>query len=274
MSTSRQSDPAALSVRSLALRLPPGMRIEEHAHAWPQLVFAERGALAVAAADRHWVVPPSRALWVPAGLPHEVETLGEVWLRTLYLALPSASGPGEALCVLDVSPLLRELILETVRLDALEEANPVHGHLAALIADQLGKAMKLKLDLPLPKDARARRVADRARADLRHTVTLAELAADCGASARTIERLFQAETRLSFGQWRQQARLQHALRRLAESAEVATVAGECGYESVSAFVSMFRQALGVTPGQYLRSASGRWPVASDATVSARPEGIS
>lgn len=254
MSTTRQPGSPALLVRSLALGLPAGMCLDEHAHGWPQLVFAERGALAVGVPDRHWVVPPSRALWVPAETPHHVETLGDVSMRTLYLAPSAAPGPGRDICVLDVSPLLRELILEAARVGALEAGNAVHHHLAALIADQLTRATRLKLELPLPTDARARRVAARARVDLRHAVTLAELAADCGASARTVERLFLAETNLSFGQWRQQARLQHALRRLAESAEVAVVAAECGYESVSAFVSMFRQAVGVTPGQYLRRA--------------------
>lgn len=257
-------------MRSLALRFPPGMRLAEHAHSWPQLVFAERGALAVSVADRLWVVPPSRALWVPADTRHEVDTLGDVWLRTLYVAPACVPPVEDGLCVLDVSPLLRELILEAVRIGALEAGNVLHGHLAGLIAAQVGSAARLKLDLPLPTDSRARRVADRARAELRHAATLAELASGCGASPRTIERLFLAETNLSFGQWRQQARLQHALRRLTESVDVASVAGECGYESVSAFVSMFRQAVGVTPGQYQRRATIRPGAAS----TANPEGES
>ncbi|MDX2217466.1 MAG: helix-turn-helix transcriptional regulator [Burkholderiales bacterium] len=254
MSTTRQPDSSVLLMRSLALTLPVGMRLDGHAHAWPQLVFAARGALAVAVTDRQWVVPPTRALWVPAHAVHEVEALGDVSLRTLYLASSKTSPAGQGICVLDVSPLLRELILEVTRIGSLEQDSAVHQHLAGLIHDQLGRATRLRLELPLPRDPRARRVADLARADLRHSVTLSDLAADSGASARTIERLFHAETGLAFGQWRQQARLQHALRRLAESADVATAAAECGYESVSAFVSMFRQALGVTPGQYLRGA--------------------
>lgn len=246
-------------VRSLSLKLPRGMRLDEHAHAWPQLVFAERGALVVSVSDRQWVVPPNRMLWVPAGVQHRVETLGEVWMRTLYLspglATRAALAPDRGICVLEVRPLLRELILEASRSEVLEAGEPSHPHLAALIVDQLARATNLGLALPQPRDPRARRVAERARADLARIDTLAQLARDCGASARTIERLFVAETGLAFNQWRLQARLQHALRRLSESASVATVAGECGYASVSAFVSMFRHALGVTPGQYLREAS-------------------
>jgi AraC-like DNA-binding protein len=257
MSTSRHPTSPALLMRSLAARFPPGMQIDEHAHAWPQLVFAERGALAVSVTNRKWVVPPHRALWVPANSPHSVEMLGDVWMRTLYFAAHAEQGPGTDICVLDINPLLRELILEAARIGSLEMDNPLHGHLAALISDRLASAMKLQFDLPLPLDERARRVARRTCEALHRTDTLAELADGSGASARTLERLFQAETQLSFGQWRRQARLQHALRRLAESADVATVAAECGYESVSAFVSMFRQALGVTPGQYVRQANIR-----------------
>jgi AraC-like DNA-binding protein len=252
MSTFRQAGPDDLLMRTLALDLPPGMLLDEHAHALPQLVFAERGALAVSVADRLWVVPPCRALWVPAGTAHRVETLGAVSLRTLYPDLPDADVPGDAICVLDVSPLFRQLVLEAVRVGPLRQGIAMHRHLAGLFAHQLTAATRLRLDLPLPRDVRARRVADRVRRELGGAHTLAELADGSGASPRTLERLFLAETGLSFGQWRQQARLQHALRRLAESADVATVAGECGYESVSAFVSRFRQAIGVTPGRLLR----------------------
>lgn len=192
-------------------------------------------------------------------MQHGVETLGEVWMRTLYLspglAPRGALAPDSGICVLEGRPLLRELILEASRSEVLEAGEPSHPHLAALIVDQLARATHLGLALPMPRDSRARRVAERARADLARIDTLAQLARDCGASARTIERLFMAETGLAFNQWRLQARLQHALRRLSESASVATVARECGYASVGAFVSMFRLALGVTPGQYLREAS-------------------
>jgi AraC-like DNA-binding protein/mannose-6-phosphate isomerase-like protein (cupin superfamily) len=252
MSTIRHAAMPKLLLRTLALDLPAGMQLEEHAHPWPQLVFAARGALAVAVADRSWVVPAHRALWVPAGMPHRVETLGEVSLRTLYFAAGPYAGPGASMCVLAVPGLLRELILAAVRAGPLVADVAVHAHLAGLIAHEVSTATLLDLALPLPRDVRARRVADRMRADLREARTLAELAQGTGASPRTIERLFLAETQLSFGQWRQQARMLHALRRLAEAVEVATVAGECGYESVSAFVSRFRQAFGVTPGQFMR----------------------
>jgi AraC-like DNA-binding protein len=253
MSTIRQAAMPTLLMRTLALDLPAGMQVDEHAHPWSQLVFAARGALTVAVADRTWVVPAHRALWVPAGMPHRVETLGEVSLRTLYLASGPSAGPGAAICVLSVSGLLHQLILAAVRAGPLVADVAVHAHLAGLIAHEVSTATMLDLALPLPMDVRARRVADRVRADLRDSRTLAELAQGTGASPRTIERLFLAETRLSFGQWRQQARMQHALRRLAEAVDVATVAGECGYESVSAFVSRFRQAFGVTPGQFVRA---------------------
>lgn len=255
MSNIRQSYRAAepmLSVRSLALRLPAQHRIENHQHDWAQVVYAARGVMSVEVTDRQWVVPPHRSLWVPPGARHSIEMIGEVWMRTIYLRpdLVAAIAPGFR--VMDVSPLLRELILEVVRIGLLDETNELHEHLAALLIARLAEARELVLDLPLPRDPRALRVADALRRGLEQTVPLSVLAQGSGASTRTIERLFLQETGLSFGRWRQQARLQRAVCCLAEGKDVTTTALECGYESVSAFVAMFKQSLGTTPGQYLK----------------------
>ena len=251
----RHSSPPLLLARSLALRIAAGEHIEEHAHDWPQLVFAARGALMVKVSNRRWVVPTSRALWLPAGISHSLETLGQVWMRTLYLSPSHPPAAGIDICVLDVRPLLRELIFEVAGIGSLEAEDVVHRNLFGLINSTIAQAQQLSLALPMPIDARACKVAERAQTTLNRGASLAELAEGCGASVRTVERLFLAETGLSFGHWRQQARLQHALRRLAERVAVGQVAEECGYESVSAFVSMFRTALGTTPGQYARGIS-------------------
>ena len=95
------------------------------------------------------------------------------------------------------------------------------------------------------------------RATARHAATdapnmLHEVARGAGASTRTIERLFRDETGLSFGAWRQRARLARALQLLADDATVTQAAIAVGYESVSAFVAAFRRTVGITPGQYFR----------------------
>ncbi len=242
------------TVRSLALRLPDGHEIAEHAHAWAQVVFAQSGVLSVHAASMRWVVPPQRCLWVPPGVIHRIRCESEVHLRTVYIAPAAAASVGRPLEVVDVSPLVRELMLEVVRIGVLDDSLEDHRTLATLLLARLREASPLGLALTMPEDPRARAVASRVLSSLRpgheDTATLASLTRGAGVSTRTAERLFVVETGMSFGRWRQQARLQFAVRRLAEGAAVGTIALECGYESPSAFVSMFKQALGTTPGRY------------------------
>jgi AraC-like DNA-binding protein/quercetin dioxygenase-like cupin family protein len=265
MSTARQSRRVlpqtrlGQSIRSLSLRLADGYELPEHDHAWAQVVFAERGVLSVQATTMSWVVPPQRCLWVPPGVAHRVRCVSEVRMRTVYVSPKRAATVGKSVQVLDVSPLLRELILEVVRVGVLDDAIAAHRALALLLLTNLGDASPLGLSLKLPTDPRARAVAHRVCASLKagreDTATLARLTEGVGVSTRTAERLFADETGMSFGRWRQQARLQFAVRRLVEGVPVSTIALECGYESVSAFVNMFKRALGTTPGQYCSTRS-------------------
>ncbi len=206
--------------------------------------------MTVETSEGSWVVPAQRALWVPGGVEHEIEAAGAVSMRTLYLR-PDISPPALTRCrVVHVSPLLRELVLHVVSLGYLDEDVPPHARLVAVIVDQLTEIRQVPLELSLPSDPRARRVADRVRAEPASHAPLAELARGAGASPRTLERLFQTETGMSFGRWRQQVRLLHALRRLADGASVTTAALDVGYDSTSAFIAMFKRALGTTPGKY------------------------
>jgi len=239
-----------ITVRSLALRLPHGFRIDEHAHAWSQLVHAGSGVLTVLGEQGSWVVPPARAVWVPAGLRHAVETTGSARLRTLYLC-PDFAVRLPAICaVIHVSGLLRELILRIVEMGMLRSAVESHDRLAQLVLDEIRSTSEAPLRLPIPVDPRARLVAERVQAEPAAQVSLAQLTHGVGASARTIERVFVRETGMTFGRWRQQARLLHALRSLASGASVTTAGLDAGYESVSAFIAMFRKSLGTTPGRY------------------------
>lgn len=244
-------------MRSLALRLTAGARISDHDHPWHQVIFAVRGVMAVEATAKRWVVPPQRALWVPTGVAHGIEMIGETWMRTVYIRPGFGPAMDERIRVLEVGPLLRELLLEVVRIGMLGEGRSDERNLAAVLVAQITAASAFGIELPLPLDSRARAVADEVCRRPGASVPLASLASAAGAGPRTIERLFLNETGFSFGRWRQQARLQHALRRLAEGDGVTQVALQCGYESPSAFVLMFRRALGLTPGAYRRNSAGR-----------------
>jgi len=237
-------------VRSVGFGLSDRQVLEPHAHPWPQLVFASTGVLTVDAGARSWVVPTARALWVPAGLEHGLRATGSVRMRTLYLHPDRARELPLECAVVGVPPFLRELIHWIVDRGLLDAARPSHRHLADVLVDVLTELPPVPLALWTPRDERARRVADRVLAQPGRTQTLTELAAGSGASRRTLERTFQAETGMTFGRWRQQVRLFRALERLAEGRSVTDVALDVGYDSTSAFIAMFRRALGTTPRQY------------------------
>ena len=231
-----------------------GHVIKTHSHPWHQLVYASQGVMTVRTPEGAWVVPIHRGVWVPAGTRHSIEMSGAVSLRTLYL-LPRLSRalPDEPR-VIGISPLLRELILRIVELDSLNLRIPAHAHLVWLLLDHLHVMQSDAVHLPLPRDARAKRIAAMLQKQPSDTRSITELSKLAGASKRTVERLFKDETGLGFGKWRQQVRLGHALRLLAAGDPVTTVAMEVGYDSISAFISAFRMTFGKTPGQYFRSA--------------------
>ena len=231
-----------------------GHVIRTHSHPWHQLVYASRGVMTVRTPEGSWVVPTHRGVWVPAGVRHSIEMSGAVSLRTLYL-VPSLSRSFPDRCrAIAISPLLRELILRMVEIDSLSTRNPAHAHLIDVLMDQLQVMESEAVHLPLPRDARARRVVAMLQQNPADERALDHLSKSAGASKRTIERLFKSETGLGFGKWRQQMRLGHALRLLAAGQAVTTVALEVGYDSTSAFISAFRLTFGQTPGQYFRAA--------------------
>ncbi len=242
-------------IRTLAVGYPDGLRLPSHRHDWHQLVFAETGVVQVVADDRVWVVPPTRALWVPAGTPHALTMRGFVSLRTLYV--PDTEGdavrPG---AVIAVGPLLHALIVRCVEIGIVDaDADPAVGPLHALTRQELARAPTLPLELALPRDAAARRIAQRVLDDPADARSLAQLCRGSGASKRTLERRFVAETAMTFGIWRTAARLRAALPMLAAGRSVTDTALAVGYDSPSAFVAAFRRSMGVTPGAYARSAT-------------------
>jgi len=250
VSNAESDDEARFQIRSLALNCPPGYEVHPHSHEWHQLIYASRGAMSVNTADGSWVVPSKRAVWMPAKITHEIEMIGSVSMRTLYLK-PDLNGPLPKHChVIEVTPLLRELILHTIDIGMLDRNVPSQRRLIGIIVDQLSAVAAVPLKLPMPNDARALRIAEALRESPGDTTSLAHLSRKAGASKRTIERLFQAETEMSFGKWRQQMRLLHAVRLLALGESVTAAALEVGYDSTSAFIAAFKTVLGTTPGQY------------------------
>jgi AraC-like DNA-binding protein len=253
----RQTAPAPLLVRTLAVDYPSGTVLERHSHDWAQLVYASEGVMSVETDDGTWVVPSHRAVWIPAGIGHSIAMSGWVSMRTLYLTRRLIGSLPARCCVVAVSPLLRHLVVHVVTLGMLRRDVPEHRRLVAFLLDQLRTLPAVPLELPLPRESRALRVAVRLRESPAETIPVDRLAREAGASRRTLERIFQKETGMSLGRWRQQARLLHAMRLLARGEPVTSTALEVGYESVSAFIAAFSNTLGTTPGRYYRPAGER-----------------
>lgn len=231
---------------------PSGSSTGVHAHPRGQLLHAIEGVMIVRSGAGSWVVPPNRAVWLVAGLEHEVQMCGEVKIRTVFVDPAAASHlPGES-CVLAVSPLLRELIVAAVAIPTDYVPGSRDERLLLLLLDELKELDVLPLHLPMPRDSRLQAVC-RALSKRPDDATTAEQWADrLGIAAKTIHRLFAKETGMTFGQWRQQARLLFALERLARGDKIIDVALDSGYASQSAFTAMFRKHFGVPPGLFYR----------------------
>jgi AraC-like DNA-binding protein len=260
MSPSRHSEPQPAPRRDLpqdevdrplaafARDYAEGEGVPRHAHDRAQLLWATRGTMRIATDAAGFVVPPGHALWMPAREPHRVATEGGVAMRALFLrADAAAAGPGEA-TVLAVSPLLRELILAACAEPLEWDPAGRGGHLAALILDEIARAPALPFRVPEPRDPRLKRLAEALRRDPASPRRLEEWAEEAGASPRTLERLFVAETGMGFARWRQTLRLAEAASRLASGETPARAAAAVGYASAPAFGAAFRQAFGITPG--------------------------
>ena len=199
-----------------------------------------------------WVIPPQRAVWVPAGVEHETATVGQVAMRTIYVSPRVAREVLRECRAINVSPLLRELILRAATLSALYSRNGANRRLMQMILDEIRVSRMLPLHLPMPVDRRLLRVAHAVLKAPHENRSLEDWARRAGLSVRSLSRLFRSETALSFAQWRQQARLVSALDRLANGEAVGAVADSLGYSTPSNFIAMFRRAFGESPGRYFR----------------------
>ena len=239
-----------LVARALSTTYSTGYVLHPHAHASHQLLFASSGAMTVTGDRTSWMIPPQRAVVIPAGILHSIRMWGDVAMRSLYFPIdaPAPAFDRKECRVIAVSPLLRELILRVADLAALDSRAAAEARLMSVLMDELETARVEPLLLPLPADARAMKAADCVLKDPADAITATALARHCGLSTRTLERLFRAETGMPFGLWRQKARLLESVRVLVGGASVTDAALESGYASVSVYIAAFKQTFGCTPG--------------------------
>jgi len=241
-------------VVAYAYDYPPGTAIARHAHTRFQLIHATAGVMTVETDAGIWVVPPERALWMPPGQDHAIRTDGVLSMRTLFIAADAVPRLPPECRVVAVPPLVRELLLAALELPRLYDPDGADGRLIAVLLDRIADLPDAGLHLPLPHDGRLQPIVDAIVRDPGDRRTLADWARRCGASDRTLARLFVRETGMTFAAWRRRAALQRALAWLAEGRPVTAIAIDLGYDSTSSFIAMFKRALGATPGLYLTGA--------------------
>jgi len=259
-------------VRAKLLHLSMHTRVVPHHHDCAQLALSATGVVRMTMVDGSFSVPPSRALWIPAGVEHAVTVVEDAELLTLYLDQPrghvgpqvarALEAPWRQCRVLEVSPLLRALALEldvrpdpqgtrslTLSADELQREQ----RLSALLFDELRRARPVPLGIALPREKRLRALCEAVLDDPTRHTTLEAWARDAGASPRTVARLFRSELHTSFVQWRQQVLLARAVTLAARKLPMASIAAELGYASASAFSAMVRRSVGAPPSRFLVS---------------------
>lgn len=248
----REIDEGDWAVISSATDYPENWVIPEHSHNKHQLLYAIGGVMVVYSALRQWTVPPNRGFWMPCGQVHSLRCVGTLQMRSVFVRPDSFPNlPAEPKTV-TVSPLLSELIKASVSLKPPYAEDSRDARIMHLILDELAILPALPLSLPQPADPRLSPICLALQDEPSDASTVADWSARLGLDQTTIQRLFRKETGMTFGQWRQQARLLLALERIAVGQKIIDVAFELGYESPSAFTSMFKKQFGKTPSHFFK----------------------
>lgn len=251
-------------VRAKCRWLEADTQVKPHSHPWGQLAISSTGTIRLTVAQGTYIVPPSRALWVPPGMEHAVTMVEGADLRTMYFyqtdgrcgpdVEPQQEAAWRQCRVLNASALLRAVARELPTLpdDNLNLSEPDRArehHLSALLLDELRRASAVQLGVNLPQDKRLRLLCEAVLADPTRYVTLEDWARDTGASPRTVARLFKQELECTFTYWRQQVVLAHAVSLAARNWPIQRIAAELDY-SPSAFSAMVRRTVGMPPARF------------------------
>ena len=252
MSQKRRSvaDEAHWVVRTSAADLQAATVLATHTHEWHQLIYVSAGLMRVATEAGSWVAPASWAVWVPAGIRHEIHFVVDSAFRTAYFRPDWADAYPTGCTVVCVSALLRELILRTIHIGKLDRRHPLETAIAALMVSELQVSGARSLGLRQPTGKTMCHAATLMTSRDPRAATVSSLARAVGAGTRTFERQFFAETGMTPGRWRQHQAMLAGLESLAGGAAVKSVAEQAGYRTASAFIAAFRKIFGATPGNY------------------------
>ncbi|RKP49775.1 AraC family transcriptional regulator [Pararobbsia silviterrae] len=241
-----------MPVAVLAADYPSGAWVAPHTHRRAQLLYAIEGVMLIEAQTGRWVVPPTRAVWLDAGLEHTVRMSGNVKMRTVFVEPGTVDHLPSSSCVVEVHALLRELILAAVEVPFDYAPGSRDALIMHLLLAELAAIPRLPLYLPWPVDTRLRTICDAIMGAPDQAHAVLDWAQAFGIAERTLHRQFHRETGMTFGRWRQHARLFLALERLAHGEKIVDVALDHGYTSQSAFAAMFKKHFGIAPSMFYR----------------------
>ncbi|WFU21336.1 helix-turn-helix transcriptional regulator [Bradyrhizobium sp. CB1717] len=224
--------------------------VPDHSHRKGQLVVSFGGGVTCRVSDGLWMVPPHCAVWIPGGMAHSNRATANARLFFVYVE-PELVDLPDRCCTISISPLLRELIIELS--DGAQHDEARRERLIGVLLGELPRMPVQQLHLPLSDEPRLKRIAAALADNPADRRTLAQWAGQLALSESSLARLVAKETGLTFGRWRQQLHLIVAIRELAAGASVQQVSAALGYESVTAFITMFRKALGKPPAAYINS---------------------
>lgn len=238
-----------------------------HTHQKGQLVLALRGGVTCEVPSGLWMVPPRCGVWIPGGMPHSNRVTANASLLFLYADMSVSSLPREC-CTLSITPLLHELIQRMATLPPLYDLHGPTAQIAAVLLNELAAMQTERLHLPIMHHSKLRFIADALLADPADRRTVSEWATAAALGERTLMRLVVSETGMSFSRWRQQLQIIVAIQKLSAGDSVQSVSGALGYESVSAFITMFKKALGKSPARYFSDRESErtayaWPIPPD-----------
>ncbi|MEP3046029.1 MAG: helix-turn-helix transcriptional regulator [Roseibium sp.] len=245
--------PVASPIIGYARSEPQGAVNGWHAHDAAQLFHVVRGSIAIDTELGTFFVPPERAVWLPPRIGHQTRYLTNTEIRYIYVQYDHAHELPQTAQVIQVTTLLRALILEFMSYPRADAETGPAARIASVILDQLKMLPAAPLQLPMPQDLRLRSLCENVIRCPAHIPSLSEAAGSCAMSVRSFERCIKSETGLSYRTWCRQVKLFRALELLASGRSVSDVSHKLGYEGPSAFVATFRKAFGVTPGRYFKA---------------------
>lgn len=226
-----------------------------HTHSRAQFLYASMGNIQVFTPNNVWLVPPMCALWIPANVEHSVISLSHVKLNTALVEVSAATLMGKECFIIRVSNLLHELLIRLNQITQIDPPNIVSSQeiseaLQILIFEEIHRANLLSIQIPWPKDKRLLKICQQLLHSPNHSKDLTDWADDIGTSSRTLMRMFQKETGLSYRAWIQQMHIAHALSMISNGESIAQISEALGYTNPSAFSAMFKRHLGKTPQQF------------------------